>query len=149
MNRVFPHSLLTAIFFSLTILAPVVAEDPDTDGKDAPNVRKLDSGLVIEDIEIGEGKEVKEVGEIVVHYTGWLADGIKIDSSVDRKTPFTFSLGKGMVIKGWDEGVPGMKVGGKRKLFIPAELAYGDKGAGETIPPNSSLIFEIELLEVK
>ena len=84
-----------------------------------------------------------------VHYTGWLEDGTKFDSSVDRKEPFEFPLGAGYVIQGWDRGVAGMKVGGVRRLFIPSQLAYGDGGAGSVIPPNATLIFEIQLLGVK
>ena len=85
----------------------------------------------------------------MVHYTGWLVDGTKFDSSVDRGTPFNFVLGQGQVIKGWDEGVGSMRVGGKRKLTIPAELGYGDRGAGQIIPPGATLVFEVELLEVR
>ena len=138
---------LPVVLFSVCSLAPIIAEEPD--GEVAPKVRKLDSGLVIEDLKVGEGEEAKDGHKLVVHYTGWLADGIKFDSSLDRKAPFEFTLGKGMVIAGWEEGLAGMKVGGKRKLLIPPELAYGKRGAGEIIPPDSSLIFDVELLEVK
>jgi FKBP-type peptidyl-prolyl cis-trans isomerase len=110
-------------------------------------------GLRYEDHQIGTGKEATRGKTVVVHYTGWLDDngekGTKFDSSLDRGKPFTFPLGSGRVIKGWDEGVAGMKVGGKRTLFIPAKLGYGSRGAGRIIPPNADLIFDVELLEVK
>jgi FKBP-type peptidyl-prolyl cis-trans isomerase len=105
--------------------------------------------LKIEDIKVGEGAVAEAGKQVVVHYTGTLTDGTKFDSSLDRNDPFTFSLGAGQVIKGWDEGVKGMKVGGKRKLTIPPQLGYGEAGAGGVIPPNATLIFEVELLDVK
>tara|TARA_Y100001935_G_C17290560_1_gene503048 strand:+ start:1027 stop:1416 length:390 start_codon:yes stop_codon:yes gene_type:complete len=107
-----------------------------------------DSGLKYEDLIEGTGRLAESGQEVSVHYTGWLTDGSKFDSSIDRNSPFQFSLGKGMVIKGWDEGVQGMKVGGKRKLTIPSVLGYGASGAGGVIPPNATLIFEVELLEI-
>lgn len=112
-----------------------------------------DSGLRYEEHVAGTGIEAVAGKHVKVHYTGWLNDGDnkgkKFDSSVDRGKPFTFTLGVGMVIKGWDQGVSGMKVGGKRTLYIPAELGYGTRGAGGVIPPNADLIFDVELLGVK
>ena len=106
------------------------------------------SGLVIEELVVGEGDTAASGQNVTVHYTGWLTDGTEFDSSVDRGRPFEFDLGAGGVIRGWDEGVAGMKVGEKRKLTIPAELGYGARGAGGVIPPNSTLIFDVELLAV-
>lgn len=107
------------------------------------------SGLTYEDIEPGTGAAAQSGQKAKVHYTGWLKDGKKFDSSKDRNDPFEFTLGAGQVIKGWDEGVTGMKVGGKRRLTIPPSLGYGARGAGGVIPPNADLIFEVELLAVK
>lgn len=107
-----------------------------------------DSGLKYEDLVEGDGATAEAGQRVTVHYTGWLSDGMKFDSSVDRNEPFSFSLGKGMVIRGWDEGVAGMKVGGKRKLTIPPQLGYGQSGAGGVIPPNATLVFDVELLEI-
>lgn len=107
------------------------------------------SGLVIDEITPGEGDEAQAGRMVSVHYTGWLTNGSKFDSSVDRNEPFDFPLGRGHVIRGWDEGVQGMKVGGKRKLTIPPELGYGARGAGGVIPPNATLVFEVELLAVR
>ena len=107
------------------------------------------SGLIIEEVTVGEGDAAAAGQKVTVHYTGWLTDGKKFDSSKDRGDPFIFPLGKGHVIKGWDEGVQGMKVGGKRKLTIPPALGYGARGAGGAIPPNATLMFDVELLGVK
>jgi FKBP-type peptidyl-prolyl cis-trans isomerase FkpA len=121
--------------------SPVQAS-PKTAPKDPPKVR-------IEEIHVGSGPEVKNGDRIYVHYTGWLAsDRTVFDSSRDRGQPFAFTVGAGEVIKGWDQGVVGMKKGGKRMLYIPAELAYGEKGAPGAIPPNADLIFEVELLRI-
>ncbi|MEM9630046.1 MAG: FKBP-type peptidyl-prolyl cis-trans isomerase [Pseudomonadota bacterium] len=105
--------------------------------------------LQIKDIEKGTGEEANVGETVVVHYTGWLMDGTKFDSSVDRGRPFSFTLGERRVIPGWEKGVEGMQVGGKRELIIPPDMAYGAQGAGGVIPPNATLKFEIELLEVK
>ena len=107
------------------------------------------SGLVIEELVVGQGAVASAGSNATVHYTGWLTDGTKFDSSKDRNDPFEFGLGQQQVIAGWDEGVQGMKVGGKRKLTIPPELGYGSRGAGGVIPPNATLVFEVELLGVK
>jgi FKBP-type peptidyl-prolyl cis-trans isomerase FkpA len=106
------------------------------------------SGLVIEELVVGDGDEAAAGQTVTVHYTGWLTDGRKFDSSKDRNDPFVFPLGQRHVIAGWDEGVQGMKVGGRRKLTIPPQLGYGARGAGGVIPPNATLIFEVELLGV-
>lgn len=111
------------------------------------------SGLQYEDTAVGEGAEARAGQDVTVHYTGWLfndgTQGAKFDSSKDRNDPFVFSLGAGMVIRGWDEGVAGMKIGGKRTLIIPAALGYGARGAGGVIPPNATLKFDVELLGLR
>ena len=104
------------------------------------------SGLIIEDLVVGDGAEAAAGQHVTVHYTGWLTDGRKFDSSKDRNDPFAFALGARHVIAGWDEGVQGMKIGGSRKLTIPPDLGYGARGAGGVIPPNATLVFEVELL---
>ncbi|MBY0371527.1 FKBP-type peptidyl-prolyl cis-trans isomerase, partial [bacterium] len=101
-------------------------------------------GLEIEELVVGTGTEATSGKNVKVHYTGWLTNGTKFDSSVDRGTPFEFPLGAGRVIQGWDKGVAGMKIGGKRKLTIAPELGYGPRGAGGVIPPNATLVFEVE-----
>ena len=127
-----------------------VAESAAEENKEEPteaSETKRDDGLIIEDAEVGDGEEVHEGDTVKVHYTGLLTDGTCFDSSKKRNSPFTFTVGAGSVIKGWDEGLIGMKVGGKRLLTIPPELGYGDKDMGD-IPPNSTLCFEIELLDI-
>jgi len=109
---------------------------------------KTDSGLQYWDILVGTGAIAHDGDHVKVHYTGWFTDGKKFDSSVDAHQPYSFTLGKGDVIKGWDEGIAGMKVGGKRQLRIPPELAYGDAGYKKIVPPNAVLIFDVQLLSV-
>ena len=116
---------------------------------DAPDTQITASGLKIIELQVGEGAEASSGQTVSVHYRGTLENGKQFDASYDRGTPFNFPLGAGRVIKGWDEGVVGMKVGGKRKLVIPPDLAYGSRGAGGVIPPNATLVFEVELLDVK
>jgi len=114
------------------------------------SIKKMENGLLIEDLVVGDGAEAKNYNKVVVNYTGKLEDGSVFDSSLNPgRSPFTFTLGAGSVIKGWDQGLKNMKVGGKRKLTIPPDLAYGANGAGNAVPPNATLIFEVELLEVE
>jgi FKBP-type peptidyl-prolyl cis-trans isomerase len=131
------------------LVASVVTAGDDKDKKEG-KVVTTDSGLKYQDLKEGTGEAAKKNDTVTVHYTGWLKDGKKFDSSVDRNEPFEFQLGAGQVIKGWDEGVADMKVGGKRKLIIPPELGYGKKGTPDgTIPANAELTFEVELLKIK
>jgi peptidylprolyl isomerase len=135
---------IAGIWLALALIIPTVV---------FAKVVTMPNGLRYDDTKVGTGAEAVAGKKVFVHYTGWLDDagkkGKKFDSSLDRGKPFSFALGQGMVIKGWDEGVAGMKVGGKRTLMIPANLGYGARGAGADIPPNANLIFDVELLDVK
>jgi FKBP-type peptidyl-prolyl cis-trans isomerase len=128
--------------------APATRPAAQTNAAQNTGVRKMDNGLQIEDVVVGTGDEAKAGQKVTVHYRGTLTNGTEFDASYNRNQPFTFSLGAGEVIKGWDQGVAGMKVGGKRKLTIPPDLGYGARGAGGVIPPNATLVFDVELLKV-
>ena len=116
---------------------------------DLSGMTRTESGLYYQDLSPGTGAVAQAGNTVTVHYTGWLPNGSKFDSSRDAGTPFSFPLGQGEVITGWDEGVAGMRVGGRRKLVIPPELGYGARGQGGVIPPNATLVFDVELLEVR
>jgi peptidylprolyl isomerase len=137
-----PNSILQPTSAIISTPVPQVTGEQNMD-----NVITKENGLKIQDITVGNGAEVKSGDKVTVNYLGTLENGTKFDSSYDRGTPFTTQIGVGQVIQGWDEGIVGMKVGGKRKLIIPASLGYGDQQAGD-IPPGSTLIFEVELLNV-
>ena len=145
------RSLLTfgVMFGVVVLLASSRVGAADGPSKTTGKGSKTSSGLQYWDLKKGTGPVAKAGQTVKVHYTGWLTDGKKFDSSLDRGEPLEFKLGAGMVIKGWDEGVQGIKVGGKRKLIIPPELGYGKKGFGKEIPPDAELIFEVELLKIK
>ena len=115
----------------------------------ASTMKKTPTGLQYEDLVAGSGNTPTPGKQVTVHYTGWLTNGTKFDSSLDKNQPFTFTIGKGEVVPGWDEGVMTMKLGGKRKLIIPPELGYGAAGAGGVIPPNATLVFEVILLDIR
>jgi FKBP-type peptidyl-prolyl cis-trans isomerase len=141
---------LFALFALLAAVAVRAQNDNSSPTKVEGKGKSTSSGLQYWDLKEGTGTTASAGKSVSVHYTGWLAsNGKKFDSSVDRGQPFMFQLGAGQVIKGWDEGVAGMKVGGKRQLRIPPELGYGSRGAGGVIPPNATLIFDVELLAVK
>jgi FKBP-type peptidyl-prolyl cis-trans isomerase len=118
-------------------------------GPDNEGFYTSSTGLKFKDVKVGDGPRPTQGHTVVVHYTGWLTNGQKFDSSVDRGQPFEFVLGAGQVIKGWDEGVAGMHMGGQRRLVIPPQLGYGSRGAGGVIPPNATLVFDVELLGCK
>jgi peptidylprolyl isomerase len=150
---------LSTAFAAALFAAPAFSDDtkptpaPEAAKKSESKMTKTPSGLQYEDTKVGTGASPQKGQTCVMHYTGWLwengAKGKKFDSSLDRGTPFSFPIGQGRVIKGWDEGVATMKVGGQRTLLIPPDLGYGSRGAGGAIPPNATLIFEVELIEIK
>lgn len=129
--------------------AAVKADNQPALKDDTQQETKMTDTLVINDEKVGDGIEASKGKLVTVHYTGRLTNGTKFDSSVDRNQPFRFMLGVGQVIKGWDEGVQGMKVGGKRTLVIPSHMSYGERGAGAAIPPNATLEFDVELISVE
>jgi FKBP-type peptidyl-prolyl cis-trans isomerase len=144
---------LSGIIFSVEAISVQSKEVNSTRNKMMaqanPNAIKTPSGLSYVDEVVGSGPSPRAGQTVSVHYTGWLTNGQKFDSSLDRGQPFEFTLGQGQVIRGWDEGVASMKVGGKRKLTIPPDLGYGARGAGGAIPPNATLVFEVQLLDVR
>jgi peptidylprolyl isomerase len=140
---------LLILFFIYFTSSSLNLTTPEIISMDLDQAVTTDSGLKYIDIVEGTGESPQKGQKVTVHYTGTLTDGKKFDSSKDRNQPFTFTIGVGQVIKGWDEGVASMKVGGQRTLIIPPELGYGARGAGGVIPPNATLLFDVELLEVK
>lgn len=143
-RKVSKNSLLSGGIATPTANATIAQNMANTE----ENLVTTDSGLQYVDLQAGDGVSPQAGQTVVVHYTGTLEDGTKFDSSHDRNRPFSFKIGVGQVIKGWDEGVASMQVGGRRKLIIPPDLGYGDRGAGGVIPPNATLIFDVELLKI-
>jgi FKBP-type peptidyl-prolyl cis-trans isomerase FkpA len=137
-------AVIYLIFYVIDLRRPSMLIDPKVD------IITTDSGLKYQDLVLGDGDVIQSGNTASVHYTGWLTDETKFDSSVDRGVPFDFVVGAGAVIKGWDEGVNGMAVGGTRMLIIPSDLAYGERGAGNgLIPPDAELYFQVELVDIK
>ncbi len=136
-------------FWSVLILSLALVSMAVGGGEEVGKEVTTESGLKYVDLVVGTGRQAELGDTATVHYTGWLENGKQFDSSRDRGEPFSFRVGAGRVIKGWDEGVQGMKVGGKRRLIIPPDLGYGARGAGSVIPPNATLTFEVELLGLR
>ena len=143
-QRILLVAVIILVISAIAVLAYQGSNKPDPTNTNT----STSSGLTIEDLVVGSGPEAKTGDTVSVHYTGTLLNGEKFDSSLDRGQPFTFTIGVSQVIQGWQEGLLGMQPGGKRKLTIPPELGYGEQGAGGVIPPNATLIFEIELVEI-
>jgi FKBP-type peptidyl-prolyl cis-trans isomerase len=144
-----PQFVMLVVAMAVAATLAYAQGDNSAPTKVEGNPTTTPSGLQYWDIVVGTGATATAGKEVRVHYTGWLTDGKKFDSSVDRGQPFAFPLGGGRVIRGWDEGVAGMKIGGKRQLRIPPDLGYGARGAAGVIPPNATLIFDVELLEIR
>jgi FKBP-type peptidyl-prolyl cis-trans isomerase len=145
----FKAGIMAVLALTLVAAPGCTKKSSDQSNANTAEAKQAPADLKIEDIKVGDGAEAVAGKRVTVHYTGTLVDGKKFDSSRDRGQPFTFTLGAGQVIKGWDQGVAGMKVGGERKLTIPPQLGYGERGAGNVIPPNATLIFDVELLKVE
>lgn len=148
------EKIIAVLLLAVAIAIPACAQkDAQAGEAKIPEIKAKSvttaSGLSYQDAKVGTGAQPVRGKMVKVHYTGWLVNGTKFDSSVDRKEPFEFVIGAGQVIPGWDEGVMSMKVGGKRRLTIPSKLGYGPRGAGGVIPPNATLIFDVELLDVQ
>jgi len=143
------HHIFSAVLLAGLVFTAAGCKQESVKKEEAMKEITTPSGLKYVDYKVGEGVAPQQGQTVIVHYTGTLVDGKKFDSSVDRGQPFSFVLGRGMVIRGWDEGLSTMKVGGKRKLIIPPELGYGPRGAAGVIPPNATLLFDVELIDVK
>ena len=155
MRKTLPFLLALLLVLAACGSEPTPSDDPTEPAAEDPagdceeGVVETESGLQYEELECGDGEEAARGDTVVVHYTGTLEDGTKFDSSLDRGQPFPFTIGAGQVIQGWEEGIAGMKVGGKRKLTIPPDLAYGPAGRPPVIPKNATLIFEVSLVDIQ